>query len=387
MKILFIQKMAGVAGSEHYYLNILPALREKGNELAFLVIEGRGAEKNDEFVECLVRERIFVKRIKTHMTTNPRVIYAIAKFIKTGRYDIVQSNLIHADVWTSLVKLLLVRNMTLISAKHGYDEPFQVAHGLNPDFIRPSVYSALTWWAARYADRVLFISEGLRRLHVEGRLVSSRKCTVIPYGVTFAEPAVSQVDRLRFGDPQLAVVARLVPFKQHELIIEAMPRIRAQFPNVKLVCVGSGPEEQHLKSLSTDIGVGGNIVWAGYKSNSREYMEASDILVVPSASEGFGLVILEAWSKKKAVVAFDVPAPNEIITDNIDGVLVKPFDKYALADGVLKLLRNPATLEAMGRAGYEKYKSRYTLETMAQSTQELYQRAIEQSSSVKSIAS
>jgi glycosyltransferase involved in cell wall biosynthesis len=388
MKILLIQKMAGIAGSETYFLNLLPRLASIGVGAHFACVQApRDTRKNEVFVRNLEEAGVKVHIINSSMSLSWRLISAIHRLIVEERYDIIQTNLIHADVWGAIIKQFFIKDLTLLSVKHGYSEGFQKRHGLNPLFVKPDAFSILTWWAGRYADRIVTISEGLKRFLVEARLVDPNRCRVIPYGLPFqgggsaqdnAQPQ-TQVDAQmqaqamhRFGRPQLVIVGRLVEVKQHRLVLEILPELVRRFPGVKLVVVGSGPLERDLKAYADARGVASHVVWEGFRKNVCDYLRASDVLVLPSAAEGFGMVILEAWQNKIPVIAFDVPAPNEIISDGETGVLVPPFDTAMLLEKVSSLLADPDLAKYIGERGEVQFRMRYTLTVMIESTIALY---------------
>ena len=186
------------------------------------------------------------------------------------------------------------------------------------------------------------ISYGLADLLSKGNLIDPSRIQTIHYGFDFSKAVVQKdaADKFRLSNNQMVIVGRLIPVKQHHLVIELLPQIRQQFPDVKLVLVGTGDEEQNLRDLAGELGVKDCVHFAGFQTNIHDYIYHSDISLVPSSAEGFGVVILEAWHNAKPVIAFDVPAPNEIIEDGKDGFLVKPFDKNELLDRILLLLQN-----------------------------------------------
>ena len=87
-----------------------------------------------------------------------------------------------------------------------------------------------------------------------------------------------------------------------------------------------------------------------------------------------GLVVLEAWHHRKPVIAFDVPAINEIIESGVDGELVAPFDTDQLFARLRALLRNPERMQSLGDAGKRKQIEVYGLSAMAERTIAVYQR-------------
>jgi glycosyltransferase involved in cell wall biosynthesis len=367
--------MAGVAGSERYYLNLLPALVERGAEPAFLIVERVGDRPlNDAFADELHRAGVRVIRREYRAQISWTLIQRLAKVVRQGRYDIVQSNLLHADVWLAIAKRFLVPGMRLVSAKHGYAEDYQLRSGLDPAFVRTDRYALATRLAATQADRVIAISRGLADFHARAGLVDRNKIEIIPYGFTFAN-AISKLPsgRARSSTPQMISVGRLVPYKQHDILIRSVADLVPAHPGLKLVVVGAGPEEGRLKRLAESLGISDVVIWTGYVTNAHDYLRDSDVFVLPSASEGFGAVILEAWHNGLPVVAFDVPAPNEIITHGEDGFLVEPYDEVQLKQRISELLEDQNLRTKMGERGRHTYQHRYTIEAMTAETLAVYE--------------
>lgn len=374
-RILFVQKIEGLAGSETYFLNILPELVRRGFDVEFLnVVRSRDLDNIKGFIDKLEAAGVKASVLHYRLGLSLPLLRAIRKHIERGAYDLVQSNLIHADVWLALIKKFWLPKLRLVSMKHGYDEKFQTTHGFDAAKLRMDLFAILTRFAAGEADRVISISHGLRRLLVESGLVPAEKASVIPYGFDFkAAPSELDPGAARFGHPQLVIVGRLVPVKQHRLILEALPRLIDAYPKLSLVLVGNGPLEDELRAQTEALGVNDHVVFTGFKRNAHDYIRDSDALILPSSSEGFGAVILEAWHNAKPVIAFDVPAPNEIITHGRDGILVKPNRPEELESQLVSSLSDPVRLGGMGMAGRETYRTQYTLDKMVDATTAVYE--------------
>jgi glycosyltransferase involved in cell wall biosynthesis len=379
MRVLFVQKMAGIAGAETYYLKLLPVLRNFGVEPSFLVVEASvDSGRNDPFVEELAASGVRVERLTSNRAASWTLLRRIARFVESGRFDLVQSNLIHADVWLAAIKRVFLPKMKLVSLKHGYSEGYQLQHGFDPEHLRLDRFSVLTRLAATQADRVVAISHGLAKLLSDGGLVPASKLSVIPYGFSF-EDAISAIPPggARTGNPQIVTVGRLVPVKQHGLLIRTLPGLAKRFPQVKLVIIGSGPEEERLRGIAEELGVSEYIEWTGFVRNIHDYLRDSDLFVFPSRAEGFGAVTLEAWYNQLPVIAFDVPAQNEIITDGVDGFLVEPFVAERLEKCIFRLLDNPELRRKVGSTGRVTYETRYTVDAMVGNTVDLYSSVVE----------
>ena len=154
--------MAGVAGSERYLESILPALRARGLDISFLIIQHpKNIEKNIDFINTLKEKKIPVHIFNSYFSVSLWTIWKIARLIKVGRFDILYSNLIYPDFMSAVVKKFFIPTLTLLSVKHGYDEKFQTKFGLNPLKLRMSLFSVITKWSALSANKVICISKSL----------------------------------------------------------------------------------------------------------------------------------------------------------------------------------------------------------------------------------
>jgi glycosyltransferase involved in cell wall biosynthesis len=370
VKVLFLQKMAGISGSERYLLGILPVLHARGVEVAFLAVQHpANAAKNRVFIEDLTRAGVPVYVIDSRLPLSPWLVWRIARLVRRQRFDVLHTNLIHADVWGALVKRLFIKDLRLLSVKHGYSESFQTRYGLDPGKLKWDLMALLTRWAGRYADDIVCISSALQSFLVRGKLIDSDKATTIPYGFDFSSaPTEVGPGGLRFGDPQLIVVGRLVPVKQHALLITILPALLQDFPKLSVVMVGAGPLREDLEIKTSALGLSAHVRWEGFRSNIHDYIRDSDIMVVPSAAEGFGLVVLEAWFHEKPVVAFAVPAINEIVEAGVDGELVEPFNQTALLETLRLLAADQGRQRTLGQNGKQKQKQFFGLEVMCDRT-------------------
>jgi glycosyltransferase involved in cell wall biosynthesis len=374
MKVMFAQKLADIAGSERYLLSILPALADKGIDVSFLMIRSRVAnEAHQLFVSRLGEKGIPTYVVETNAPISVPLLWKIREIVRATKIDVLQTNLIHSDIYGSIIKRTLANPPVLVSTKHGYSDTFQASHGFDATRLRRDALSILTRYAARNADAVVSISDGLARLLTEGGLVARDKARVIYYGFDFYdEPSQTAPGSCRFGARQIVSVGRLVAVKQLHVLINAMPGLLRTTPDLKLVLVGAGPLREQLEELARQKGVAEQVVFEGFKPNVLDYIRDSDIFALSSAAEGFGRVILEAWSREKAVVCFDVPAPNEIVTHEEDGLLAPARDEAAFAKALERLLTSPEECAHLGQNGRRTYDTNYRIDVMVDRTIALY---------------
>lgn len=211
-------------------------------------------------------------------------------------------------------------------------------------------------YALRRADAVTTICEGLRR-EIVARGIAEEKVTVIP----------NAVDRDAFrgpGTPDPALAARLglagtnvlaffgsfYSYEGLDLALRALPLMRRQQPDIALLLVGGGPEEQTLQALARELGLGAAVVFAGRVPHSQigRYYDLADILVFPRVSRRLTELVtplkpLEAMAQERIVAASDVGGHRELIRDGETGYLFAPDDPGRLAKAILAALDDRAS--------------------------------------------
>ncbi|MFT7589922.1 MAG: hypothetical protein ACI959_002143, partial [Limisphaerales bacterium] len=144
MKVLFLQNIEGIGGSENYLIKLLPGLKKAGIECEMLSVipNFRKGDQgsSDDFKDKLEAEGICVHEIRTSSFVSPSLIYKIRKIYLKGGFDILHSHLIYADFWGTWVKLLTGKKAKLVSTKHGYQEKIYSGYSLKPNKIPKNLY-------------------------------------------------------------------------------------------------------------------------------------------------------------------------------------------------------------------------------------------------------
>jgi len=162
--------------------------------------------------------------------------------------------------------------------------------------------------------------------------------------------------------PLVGIVGRLQHWKGMHVFAEAMASVFRHEPfgpRCQAVIVGGLHELEpdypaFLERRMRELGVEGRIQMAGAQQNTHEWMQAMDLCVHASRKEPFGIVVIEAMSLGKAVIATKPGGPEEIITDGIDGLLIPHEDPAALAAAIGRLLGDAALREKLGAAARER---------------------------------
>lgn len=233
--------------------------------------------------------------------------------------------------------------------------------------------------AGTFVDHYIAVSEANSRYLINEKRLPAQKVKVIQNGCNLdrfrpVEPPAGLKESLGFaaGDPVLVVAARLDAQKGHSVLLDALPLLRAEFPNVRLVCAGDGNLRSTLEQQTAALGLTGSVRFVGYQSDTLPWMALADVCVLPSFYEGLPLVAIETLAAARAMVATAVDGTPEVVVDGRTGLTVPPGDSQALANAIAALLRDPALRTRLGAAGREWVLSRFTQERQIRETAEFY---------------
>lgn len=222
---------------------------------------------------------------------------------------------------------------------------------------------ARRWWFSRSflrflikkADLVIAISKFARE---QIRQISEREVVVIPYGSTLQRKEFKSNPH---PAPHLLSVGRLIKRKGLEYLIEAVEILIKKNRQLLLTIVGNGDQREHLHRLVVSKKLEGVVKMTGKVSHEelQKYYEDCDLFLFPSIvddagdTEGLGVVLLEAMSYGKPVIASRVGGIVDIVQDHVTGLLVKEKDPIGLAAAIERLLDNPTLVEQIRRNGFD----------------------------------
>ena len=130
--------------------------------------------------------------------------------------------------------------------------------------------------------------------------------------------------------------------------------------------------------MAQDLGLEGHVHFVGLIENAYQMLSQIDVVVVPSLWEGMPNVVLEAMAAGRPVVASRIAGMDEVVVAGETGLLCNPGDPHALADAILKLIKDTSLMKRMGRAGYELVRQRFQISTMVEQTVQHYQKLLKE---------
>lgn len=243
------------------------------------------------------------------------------------------------------------------------------------------LYSTTIKITSLFVDAVVAAAEGHRsELCNVYRLKPHHVVTIYP-GIDLsrttavAVPLSKKEDSNNFRPWTVGIVAALRPEKDHETFLHAAALVRAEIPNTRFLIIGDGSKRGELEELAHKIGLGGNAYFLGWQKINANLLKQLDILTLSSYSETFPAVIIEAFSSGIPVVATDVGSVRELLGSPLCGILVPPRDPAALAEGLIRLIKNHPLankISIMGLKRAELFSSDRFCEEILQLTCKLY---------------
>lgn len=205
----------------------------------------------------------------------------------------------------------------------------------------------------------------------------SVNCSPTPKEISSAKRAKVLADlQIPFNAKIIVTAGRLSPEKGHRFLVEAIPKIHSENHDTFFVFCGDGPMTEKIIEQAKSLGALDRCRFVGFRRDLAEIFSVMDLMVLPSLSEGLPNVVLEAFAASKPVVASNIGGVPEVVEEGINGYLVPPGRPQPLAEAILKMLCDPAKMQSMGSAGYERVRREFTFEAQTEKLEAIYHQMI-----------
>ena len=342
-----------LGGAELFYARLVSALHQRGHST--LAVTVPGSLIASELPADLPQQRIAMRGVWDWWAR-----WQIQRAMRQQRPDIVQTYMGRA---TRLTHLPAGQRPIHIARLGGYYEP----HGY------------------RHAHAWVVVSAGIGD-HLIRHGFPRQRVFHISNFVTPGEPrpatALQQL-RQMLAIPEdgliVAAVGRLHPIKGFDDLLNAFARLPAEIHDrtVYLVIVGDGPLATPLQRQAEQLGVAARVRWPGWRDDAGDFQELADLCVCSSLQEGIGNVILEAWARRRPVLATRTLGPMEIAVHQQDAWLTPVSDPVALAAAMELLLRDEALRCELAAKGYQTLLARHGEDAIVSAYLELYHTLLE----------
>lgn len=321
-------------GAERASITLAGALRGLGCEIDFVLARAGGALMAEVPDGCRIVD-LEVVRMRS-------IVPGLRRYLGCERPDGLIANMWPLTVLSCLALRSCSSRPPLVVAEHTDLRMARAIGRRQRPFLRLAGR-----WLYRPASAVVAVSAGVRDSLHEAAGLPQEWTRVIHNPLR--QPSASgftaeDADLARWwseGSPRLLTVGALAPAKAHDVLLRALAGLR-EHPDARLVILGEGPLRAETEELVSRLGLGERVRLPGFRPDPFPFMRAADLLVLSSAWEGFGLVLIEALACGTPVVSTDCPSgPAEALDHGRFGTLAPPNDPPALAQAIKTALRAP----------------------------------------------
>jgi len=369
IKIFYLITSTSIGGAEKVLFDLCTGLDKGQYEITVGSLKGKGLiaehlEKQEiEVVSFGLKEGLGLSGSLTSFF----MIFKVARELRKRGVDILHTFLFRANLIGRIAARFTKRPPILISSLRTMEEEkrYQLFLERITSFMVDK-YIAVSEKVKEYAitnskipaDRIITIYNGVRPLNnrVDVDLEAMRRAL-----------SISPSDRV------VMVIGRLRKEKGHYFLIEAIDELRKKIPEVKLVIVGEGEEEERLKRLVRKLSLTDTVVFAGLRRDIPDLLTIGELVVLPSLWEGMPNCLLEAMAAGKPVIATTVGGIPEVVMDGETGILVPPRDSHALTEAMIRILNQGEEARAMGIKGRKRVEQFFPLQKSLNETEMVYQ--------------
>ena len=234
----------------------------------------------------------------------------------------------------------------------------------------------------RCYDRVISVSQRIREVLLAAGM-PAEKVVCIHSGIDterYGRSCDRQWFLREFGLEEsqrvVAAIAQFIPRKGHRVLVEALPEVVREFPDLRVLLFGRGPSQGELMQLCHRYGLLPHVQFTGFRTDLERILPCLDLVVHPALMEGLGLSLLEAAAAGVPVVASRVGGIPEVVRDGVNGLLVPPADAQALAAAIIRVLREPVLARALGTAGPELVRQNFSAARMVDGNLSVYREVL-----------
>jgi sugar transferase (PEP-CTERM/EpsH1 system associated) len=367
IKIMQITHDLNIGGLQRLVVDISKYLDKSRYDVSVCALREGGILENE-----LIRNSIKVIKLPAAQNgVDYLAFWKLYKILRDERPHIIHTHNTQPFVEGSLAAFL-AKVPVCIHTEHGRQFPDKKR------------YMFAEWLFSHYVDQIVAVSESAKKDLVTYEKINSDKIQVIMNGIDgnkYNGTIVRNKKSKELGidtnyDFILGFAGRLSPEKGLTYLLKAMGIIVNKYPNTLLLIAGEGVLMADLKKETEQLNLNNNIKFLGPRSDIPEIMKLLDIFVLPSLREGLPLVLLEAAAASLPIVATDVGGNKEIVTDGLNGLLVKPQDEQSLSRAIEYLMGNNDRKKTFGLYSFEVFKNRFSIGSMIEAYEYIYHKCL-----------
>ncbi|MBI5099771.1 MAG: glycosyltransferase [Nitrospirae bacterium] len=351
LKVFFFISSIDGGGAERVMVDIICHIDKSRIEPVLVLLYSTENSPYREYLPQDIRV-IITKRKSDSLPEKIKQFIAFVRIVRRERPRSILSMLTHNNIMAILTGMLF--KIKVFACEHStLGEVIKTKDGKKMLGVPTSILVKALY---KFASKVIAVSEGIKANLIEEFKISPEKIEVIynPVDIDRIIKLSSMPAKNFFIEnnaPLIIAMGRLTRIKGFDVLIKAFSRVVKEM-DAQLIILGEGSERGSLKRLTVELGLTEKILLPGFQKNPYPFLSGADIFVLSSRYEGLPMAILEAMACGLPVIATDCKSgPREILQNGRCGLLVPVEDEAALAEGILKLLRDSALREKFATLG------------------------------------
>ncbi len=366
-----------VGGVETQVFNLVKNLKEMGH-LPIVMTSGH-TEKSSEFSDVLRLPSINIRGTWGNLAISPTIFQKL----KGINVDVVHTHTparFFAESTAFFFKAVR-KGTPVVLSYHQHNDDLGLISNVVMNFHNKMVMDPLF----NHVDKIIVTSRAYKELIESYYKIDGNKIAIIPCGVDteiFSPLRFrKETQKERFGilnETVVLFVGRLVEQKGLEYLLQAMPSVIREFNDTVLLIVGDGNCRNELENLTKKLGLQKYVQFLGSLPSDQipAIMSLATVFVLPSLVESFGIVLAEALSMEKPVIASKVGGVPEVVEEGKTGILVSRMDVKGLSNSIASVLSDQNRAKAMAIEGRKSVIRKFSWQSVTKKTVGIYNEAI-----------
>ncbi len=373
IKVLHLIDSGGLYGAEKMLLSLVQEQVKQG--LDPMILSARKQDIGEKAIEAEAkRKSLPIVPWRMAPGLNLKESWRILKWARENDYHLLHSHGFKFNVLLGTYPEN-IRRIPMIATLHGY------VHA--PRFSKMWLYESLDRFALGFMRGVVLVGEAMRK-ELPGKL-SREHIVVIPNGLDISELKESSLTPLdeplksffNSHEPVVLGVGRLSREKGFDRLISGFSELRGEFPRAGLIIVGEGRLREQLEATIDQLGIKDDVLMPGYCSAVPALLTQSNVLVMPSLTEGLPITLLEAMSLKTPVVASAVGEIPKVLGDGQGGEILNDGEPKTISSAIGKFVTDKELSARKARWSYEAVGEHFSSGAMADKYLAFYKRVLE----------
>jgi glycosyltransferase involved in cell wall biosynthesis len=372
IRVLDLRDTTEIGGPGKTIIETFNAIDASRFELHLAVFATRHEEGDTPFVRAARQAGMPVHLLRGYNQYDPLLVWRILELVRRLEIDIIHAHEVKSDVLSWLAARL--RHAPIMTTLHGWigNSPKQrLLNSLDRRVVR--AFARVVVVSQQMWDQVQ--GDGYR----PGQLCLLHNAIVIEKYRRSGQPGLLAA---RFAPsasrPLLSCVGRLSAEKGQADLIDALAIVRRQGVQASLMLAGDGPARESLMARAQALGVSDAVFFLGHVDRPQEVLEASDLSVLPSHTEGLPNAALEALVMEVPLLATRVGGTPEVVVDGESGTLVEPHSPEQLAGGILDFASNRPRWQQQAACGRDRVERQFSFDVRTRKLETIYEAMVEE---------